>query len=477
MDPPSPPKRSPPVSVPVSPLPPTVPSTLPFIGAGLPFLRNPTQFLIAARQQHGDTFLLEVFGFRLLFTFSAAGVRSLYKMPESTASFVEATRTLIGFKLPGELLTSDMKMFHHLFGRGQMETYLGHIHDAVAEELTQLGPMGEMEIFAKMKILVHRVGFRCWAGKLAASPRYFLRLVWLFEQMDPEQAFVRPGRTFITLMTRKSMERKALREVAKILADIWKARQQRPAEQAERDMLDALHELYEALPETERFAAVARDIMILHLASLSNLYAALSWTLIHLLEHPADLARVRDQADVALLERYAHESIRVAQRSITLRKIMTPCTFDDGATRYQLEPGVFLATMLSVNNSAFPGLESFDPDHYEKSRVCPRIQLPTPEVVSTFGHGSHACPGQRFALSAIRITLTELLNSLALTPLFEHPVPEPKQIGAVARAAQPCVVRFEKRRFRSDEAVAQTRTGIACPHASQASGPPGDAAR
>lgn len=242
-------------------------------------------------------------------------------------------------------------------------------------------------------------------------------------------------------------------------------------------MLDALHELYAALPETERFAAVARDVMILHLASLSNLYAALSWTLINLLEHPEDLVRVRDGADVALLERYAHESIRVAQRSITLRKIMAPCTFDDGKTSYQLEPGVFLATMLSVNNSAFAGLETFDANHYEKSRVCPHIQLPTPEVVSTFGHGSHACPGQRFALSAIRIAVTELLRGLEMTPLFEHPVPEPKQIGAVARAAQPCVVRFEKRHPRSDEGVAGARTGIACPHATQASGPPGGAAR
>jgi hypothetical protein len=34
------------------------------------------------------------------------------------------TRTLIGFKLPAELLGGDLSMFHPLFGRDQRETYL-----------------------------------------------------------------------------------------------------------------------------------------------------------------------------------------------------------------------------------------------------------------------------------------------------------------------------------------------------------------
>ena len=43
---------------PVSPPPPRVAGP-PFLGAALPFLRNPTQFLTAQRAKHGDVFLLE----------------------------------------------------------------------------------------------------------------------------------------------------------------------------------------------------------------------------------------------------------------------------------------------------------------------------------------------------------------------------------------------------------------------------------
>jgi cytochrome P450 len=61
----------------------------------------------------------------------------------------------------------------------------------------------------------------------------------------------------------------------------------------------------------------------LHLGAQSNLYAALAWTLVHVIEDPELLARVR-AGDDALLERCANESIRVAQRSITLREVLRP---------------------------------------------------------------------------------------------------------------------------------------------------------
>ena len=80
----------------------------PLIGAAGPFLRNPTEFLSATRARLGDAFLLDVLGFRLFFLFSPEGLRSLYELPEDVASFTEATRTLIGLKLPRELLEGDL---------------------------------------------------------------------------------------------------------------------------------------------------------------------------------------------------------------------------------------------------------------------------------------------------------------------------------------------------------------------------------
>ena len=177
----------------VTPEPPRVSGRLPFVGAGLAFLANPTEFLRRTRARVGDSFLVEAFGFRLFFLFSPEGLRSLYQLPEKDASFTEATRTLIGFKLPAELLGGDMSMFHHLFGRDQLETYRAQIRAAVDEELAQLGDAGELEIFSHMKRLVHRVGFRCWAGREAASPALLARLIELFERARPGGGLRPPG--------------------------------------------------------------------------------------------------------------------------------------------------------------------------------------------------------------------------------------------------------------------------------------------
>lgn len=420
--------------------PPRVRGRVPWVGAGVGLLRDPTAFLADARVRTGDTFVLEAFGFELLFLFSPAGVKSLYKLPESDASFAAATRTLIGFKLPDALLHgADMGMFHRLFVRDRVDGYLAHMRDAVQADLAALRDVGELEIFAHMKRLVHRVAFRCWAGREAASPRWLPRLVELFERIDPEEAFVHPGRMFVTFATRKAPERRALAEIERILATIRRERGGR----REGDMLESLHEAYASAPERERDALVARDIVILHLASQSNLYAALSWTLVNLLLRPSLLAAV--SRDSTLLEQCAHESIRVAQRSITLRKVVQTCEVHDGDATWRVDPGVFVATMLSVNNSAFPGLERFDPAHYERHKVAASVGLPTPEVVSTFGHHTHACPGQRFAIAAIRTVVSEWLSALELAPQFASATPKREQIGAVARADAPCVVRYRKR--------------------------------
>jgi len=88
-------------------------------------------------------------------------------------------------------------------------------------------------------------------------------------------------------------------------------------------------------------------------------------------------------------------------------------------------------------------LVTFDPAHYEGRRLV--VALPAKELVSTFGHGSHACPAQRFAISAIRIAVRRLLERYDVTPEFSIAEPRPGQLGAVARAAAPCVVRYRAR--------------------------------
>jgi cytochrome P450 len=126
--------------------------------------------------------------------------------------------------------------------------------------------------------------------------------------------------------------------------------------------------------------------------------------------------------------------------------VLRPIEIESGGARYRLAPGVFLATMLSVTNpTAAPGLDRFDPDHYAGRRLSDAVALPARELVSTFGHGRHACPAQRFSISAIRIAIRRLLERYDLEPRFRAARPRARQIGGVARAARPCLVAYSPR--------------------------------
>jgi cytochrome P450 len=426
----------------IEPLPPVVAGRLPWVGGGLGLLRDPTEFFVRQRARHGDTFVLDAFGHRLFCVFSPEGVRSLYAQPEEEASFGLATYTLIKAKVPIELLLGRRNHPKALFGNAKVETYLDNLHLAVGQEIDRLGPSGSFEIFAEMRRLGHRLGLASWSGPEAASPEYIDRLIPLFDALDSSESFVRPDRNVVTWATRKRAERRAMAGIEEILSRIIAGRSGQPPAG---DFLDQIHQSYADLPPDEQMTGTARDVIVIHMGSQSNLYAALAWTFINLLQHPDHLEQVR-QGDDVLLDRCANESIRMAQRSITMRQVLQPIEVDAGDATYRLSPGTLLTTMLSVHNtSAAPGLETFDPLHYEGRKLRSDVPLPARELVSTFGHGTHSCPAARFSISAIRTSIRLLLEQYEFTPSFKSASPRKRQIGGVARAATPCWVLYRPR--------------------------------
>jgi len=435
--------RPPPLPA-IDPMPPRLGGPLPWVEAGAALLRDPTACFLSARRRFGDTFVVDAFGYRLFSVFSPAGVARLYALAEHEASFGLATFELVlKRKLPTELLAGRRTFPHALFGGQEVEDYLGHLHEAMRLQLDELGAAGTFEAFALARRLGHRLGLASWAGREAAAPGTLDRLIPPLDRLDSGDSFVRPAQAFVTALTRKAPERRAMREVEAIIGEILRAR--RRAGTPVGDYLDRIAAPFADLPEAERDAQTARDVMVIHMGAQSNLYAALAWTLVNLLRQPTLLAAVRAGDDV-LLEQCANESIRMAQRSITLRYVMSPLDFDDGERTYRLDSGVMITTMLPVTNtSAAPGLERFDPAHYEGRKLSARVPLPTRELVSTFGHGRHACPAQRFAISAIRIAVRALVDAYDLTPGFADVQPRRRQIGGVARAAAPCPVAYTRR--------------------------------
>ena len=107
--------------------------------------------------------------------------------------------------------------------------------------------------------------------------------------------------------------------------------------------------------------------------------------------------------------------------------------------------------MLALTNTtAAPGLDRYDPDRWDGRRLRDEAAAAAREAVTTFGHGPHRCPAQRFSLSAITRTVARLADDYELDARFTSVRPITEQIGGVARAADPCPIAYRARWSRSD---------------------------
>jgi cytochrome P450 len=187
-------------------------------------------------------------------------------------------------------------------------------------------------------------------------------------------------------------------------------------------------------------------VIVVQMGSQSNLFAAIAWTMIFALRHPSIVDQIRSDGD-SVLDSFSHESIRMSQRSIVLRRVVSPVQIADENASYRVEPGTLITTMLSVTNqSAARGLDRFDEKNYQGASFLRTNDLPARELVTTYGHGKHTCPAHRFSTSAIRYSVGEIFRRYDLSAEFDEPLPLPRQIGGVARADRPCIVRYLARR-------------------------------
>jgi cytochrome P450 len=198
--------------------------------------------------------------------------------------------------------------------------------------------------------------------------------------------------------------------------------------------------------DAARRRGIGLDVALLHIASMSNLHAALGWALVDLVSHPAALERLR-AGDPDHAARCALESTRLAQRSIMARSVLAPVSFSDGTTTYDVPPGWTIATLLPLlNTSAAPGLADWDPDRWDRHRLRPVDGLASPQLVTAFGHGRHTCPAQPFSLAAMSTAMTRLVGAYDLEPRWtSYPAPVAAQIGGVARAGGPVPIRYTRR--------------------------------
>ncbi len=412
-------------------------------GTGLPWdvtVADAVAAIADARARHGDTFMIESGRDHYLFTFSPTGVESFYALPEEVASKGLADYLMLRRKLPDEIFDGRRTLPNSLFRRDDVASYLVNLEGALAQTVAELGSAGSVDLFDLTRRLGHRMGLASWAGRGAAEGDAFERLVRAFDTLDGSDAFVHPDAMAAVAASDKRAERAALDDIADVLEIA--VRQRDSGKQGE-DLFGRIVAAWSSEPPAIRMRGIALDVALIHIASMSNLMAALGWAFVDVLEHPAELARVASN-DTEFAQRCALESTRMAQRSIMSRAVLTPVDFDTGDVRYRVPAGWTIATLLPLlNTSAAPGLDRWSPDRWHGHRLADQAALPSPMLVTAFGHGRHSCPAQPFSLSAMTAAMTHLLGRYAMTPQWtSHPRPVPAQIGGVARAADACPVDY-----------------------------------
>ncbi|MCV7226871.1 cytochrome P450 [Mycolicibacterium komossense] len=400
--------------------------------------------IASARHRYGDTFALRSGGDNYLFTFSPTGVESFYALPEERASKGVADYLMLRRKLPEELFDGRRVLPGTLFRRDDVAAYLQNLKLALERTVTELGPAGSVDAFDLTRRLSHRMGLASWAGPGCAVGDKFDRLVTAFDILDGSDAFVHPDTMAEVEASGKRAERAALDEVVEIVGasvDRWKGDTGGPD-----SLFCRIVTAWTDAPAEEQLRGIAFDIALIHIASMSNLAAAVGWTMVDILEHPAAAQRIV-AGDADLARRCALESTRLAQRSIMSRTVLKPVHLDTGDAVYDVPPGWTVATLLPLlNTTAAPDLDSWDPDRWTGHRLADVSALASPALVTAFGHGRHSCPAQPFSLAAMTTAVTHLLSSYEMTPGWSaYPRPVPAQIGGVARAEGRCPISYQAR--------------------------------
>src|SRR3954467_9407128 len=128
-------------------------------GTGLPWdvpVRDAVAAIAAARERHGDTFVVQSGADHYLFTFSPTGVESFYALTEETASKGVADYLMLRRKLPEEIFAGRRTLPSTLFRRDDVALYLVNLDRALERTSVELGPTGSADVFDLTRRLAHR---------------------------------------------------------------------------------------------------------------------------------------------------------------------------------------------------------------------------------------------------------------------------------------------------------------------------------
>ncbi len=251
-------------------------------------------------------------------------------------------------------------------------------------------------------------------------------------------------------------------ELVELIGDIMRRREaQGPAEGEDRDLVDVLMSIKDDEGNWQFSPDVVTGMFIsMMFAGHHTTSTTASWLIIELLRNPDVMQEVvaemdalaeagggvityQDLREVPWLEASIKETLRLHPPLILLlRMVMQPLEVEG----FHIEAGKLVGASPAVSNrlpEAFDESDRFDPSRYIDPR---QDDLDNPWNWIPFGAGRHRCVGAAFALMQLKSIFCVLLRDWEIEAAQPPESYRNDHSKMVVQLAQPCMVRYRRRR-------------------------------
>ncbi len=326
-----------------------------------------------------------------------------------------------------------------------------------AEAYPFMTPMGEIDLLDFFAELTIYTSSACLIGRKFREQldRRFADLYHDLERGTDAIAYVDPHAD-IESFRKRDAARAALVELVQGIMD---GRDPRPPKE-DRDLLDVLMSIKD--PDgTLKFDAdqVTGMFISMMFAGHHTTSGTAAWTLIELLRHPEVLSGVVAELDelyadgrevsfqalraIPRLDSAIKEALRLHPPLILLLRVAQS---DQEVLGHRIPAGTMVGCSLAVSNrieSDFPDPDAFVPDRY----IAPREEdLLNRWTWVPFGAGRHRCVGANFAMMQLKAIFSVLLRDWEFEAAQPPETYRNDHSKMVVQLAQPCAVRYRRRR-------------------------------
>jgi len=343
-----------------------------------------------------------------------------------------------------------------------MKGHAESISQEVRRMMDTLHGEGEIDLLDFFSELTIYTSSACLIGKEfreELSPEYF-RAFYELEKGTDAIAYVNPH---LPLPAFRARDR-ARKKLVALLSEVFRRRQENPESSPE--LFDVLLGLKEK-DGRPRYSIdqITGMFISLMFAGHHTTSGTAAWTLIELLRHPGSLEKVVAELDGLYQDdrEVSHQALReIPELECSIKEalrlhppliiLMRKVAYDFQYKGYTVPAGKLLGVSPAVSNrmpECFPEPDRYDPARYKKGRQEDNQLF----AWIPFGAGRHRCVGSAFAMMQIKAIFSDLLRD------YEFELAQPSKSyrndhsKMVVQLAQPCRVRYRKRKERDSDAI------------------------